>query len=86
MQSILVFQRTIENAHTVAHGLFKQGKQSEQLAGVKPLAACRSSGNAIMGIILQYTADKCEIDKNFNRLLHFFKNISHHSSDSENVG
>ena len=33
MQSILVFQKTIKNAHTVAHGLFKQGKQSEQLAG-----------------------------------------------------
>ena len=64
----------------LTHGLFKQVEQSEQLAGVKP------SGNAIVGIILQYTAEECEINKNFNRLLHFFKNISHHSSDSENVG
>ena len=64
----------------LTHGLFKQVEQSEQLAGVKP------SGNAIVGIILHYTAEKCEINKNFNRPQSFFKIIFHYSSDSENVG
>ena len=42
MQSIFVFQKTIKNAHTVAHGLFKQGKQSEQLAGVNSAVSAES--------------------------------------------